>query len=773
MDTTDPDTPPRPPAGTAAPAGAAGTPAAGAPLRRRTLLAGGVAGLASAGLVTGCDSDRPTGKSGPPPPSMVDDVDPLIGTATPGNTYPGAHLPFGFVAASPDTDNPSSAGYTPTDPIVGFSQTHVSGTGGDSRYGNFRVTPITGRVRLDGLGSGRSGEHAEPGYYKVLLTYPKVLTELTATRRCAVHRYTFPDDKGGHLIIDASSVIMTGGAQQPKHTRLAVVGNNSIEGSVTVTGGWGDRGGQYTLHFAAQLDQHFADVATFVDGALDHGFREVTGGAKQRVGAVLSVRSSLRRAVQLRIAVSFVSVAQARSTLDKELGFRSFDAVRADAKAAWRDAMSRAVVSGGTAEQRTVFATALYHCQLMPHDVTGENVWWQGRTPHYEDFYTLWDTHRAVHPLLTLIQPKRQAQMVNSLIETYQYTGWLPDARIAGVNSYIQGGTSGDVVIADAVVKKLPGIDVKTGYRAIRKDGEQNSPKPQIEGRELDDYLRLGYLAIDQQRPDDPHGSRVGSRTLEYAYEDFCIGRVAEHVGDDAVAAKYQQRAKNWAKLWDSTTGVIRPRYSDGRFLSPFDPNDASTPYFYEGSAFQYTTMVPHDVPGLIDRFGGDKKFVAFLDRLFSRDRFDASNEPDLLAPYLYLHAGRPDRTADLTRQLLATGYHAAPDGLPGNDDAGAMSAWYVWTALGLYPNPGQDWYYLTSPLFEHAVLRLADDRTLTITAPGASDTNRYVQSVQLGGKPVPGPWLRHRDLLRGGELRFRLGSKPSGWGVGNRPPKP
>jgi len=739
-------------------------------VRRRSLLAAGTAGVASAGLLTGCDSGGREAR-GAPAPTMYDDVDPLIGTGSPGNTYPGAHLPFGFVAASPDTDNPSSAGYTPTDPIIGFSQTHVSGTGGDSRYGNFRVTPITGRARSDGLGSGRSDEHAEPGYYRVRLTYPDVLAELTATRRCAVHRYTFPDDTGGHLVVDASSVIMTDGAQRPTRTRLAVDGDKSLSGSVTVTGGWGDRGGQYTLHFAARLDRHIDRLATFVDGSFNRGFRQVSGGGEQRVGAVLTVGTEVSRTVELRIAVSFVSVEQARATLDAELGVRSFDAVRDEARSAWRDALSRAVVFGGSAEQRRIFATALYHCQLMPHDLTGENVWWQGKTPHYEDFYTLWDTHRAVHPLLTLIQPKRQAEMVNSLIETYQYTGWLPDARIAGVNSYIQGGTSGDVLIADAVLKKLPGVDVKTGYRAIRKDGEQDSPKPQIEGRELGDYLQLGYLAIDHDRPSDPHGSRVASRTLEYAYEDFCIGRVAERLGDDAVAVRYRKRAGNWANLWDSTTKLIRPRYADGRWLSPFDPNDASSPYFYEGSAFQYTTMVPHDVPGLIKKFGGDQAFVRFLDRLFARNRYDPSNEPDLLAPYLYLHAGRPDRTADQTRRLLADSYHASPDGLPGNDDAGAMSAWYLWTALGLFPNPGQDWYYLTSPLFERAVLRLADDRTLTISAPGASDTNRYVQSVQFGGTPVSGPWIRHADLVRGGELTFRLGRTPSGWGVGNRPP--
>ncbi|GAA4211560.1 GH92 family glycosyl hydrolase [Actinocatenispora rupis] len=742
-------------------------------LRRRTLLRGALGlppALAAAGLLAACE---PSGKAAhdAPPPSMVDDVDPFIGTDTPGNTYPGAHLPFGFAAASPDTDNPSSAGYSATDPIVGFSQTHVSGTGGDSRYGNFRVSPITGRIRTDGLSSGRADEHAEPGYYRVRLTYPKVLVELTASRRCAVHRYTFPDGHGGHLVLDASSVIDTNGAQTPTKTTLKVVGDNKLEGSVTVTGGWGDRGGEYTLYFAARLDQPFAAVATFVDETLSSGFREVTGGRRQQVGAVVSVRTGVHRAVELKVAVSFVSTAQAHRTLADELGMRDFDAVRRDARTAWKDALSRAVVTGGSAEQRKVFATALYHCQLMPHDLTGENVWWKAKTPHYEDYYTLWDTSRALHPLLTLIQPARQAQMVASLIETYQYTGWLPDARIAGVNCFIQGGTNGDVLVADAVVKGLAGVDFRTAYRALRKDGEHDSPKPQVEGRELTDYLRIGYLPVDHERPADSHGSRTASRTLEYAYEDFCIGQVATHFGDSAVAERYRRRSRNWTNLWDGSTGTIRPRYADGRWLSPFDPNDAGSPHFYEGSAYQYTTMVPHDVQGLIVKMGGDAKFVAWLDRLFDKQRFDASNEPDLHAPFLYLHAGRPDRTADVTRRLLAEGYRTGRDGLPGNDDAGAMSAWFVWAALGLYPNPGHDWYYVSAPLFPGATLRLAGDRTLRITADGASDTTRYVQSVRLNGKALTGPWVRHADLVRGGTLAFVLGAKPSTWGRDNRPP--
>ena len=732
---------------------------------RRRLLGGAAVGLLSASLI-GCDDPNRRRHADPPPDSMIDDVDPFIGTDGSGNTYPGAHLPFGFAAPSPDTDNPTSAGYDPAEPIVGFSQTHVSGTGGSSRYGNFRVTPGIGPIRLGTQRYDKADEQATPGSYAVRLTGVNIQVELTATRRCAVHRYTFPDADGGHLIIDAGSVININEGQTVRSAVVRVIGNSQVEGSVTVTGGWGSGDAHYTLYFAAELSRSFTDFTTYSGGRKTTG-RSVTGDT---VGAALSVDTKGARTVELRVALSFISTNWARATLQDEIGDHGFDAVRAAARRSWQDVLSHAIVDGGSAAQRATFATALYHCHLMPHDLTGDNPWWSGIGPHYEDYYTLWDTSRALHPLLTLLQPGRQTDMVSSLLATYQHTGWLPDARIAGVNCYIQGGTSGDVLVADAIVKGLD-IDGKLAYQAIRKDGERNSPDPSVAGRQLTDYLRLGYLPVDGRWAHDPHGDRCASRTLEYAWEDFCISQVARHRGDGATAERYLRRSLNWSHLWDPTTRTIRPRYADGRWLSPFDPADAGSSHFYEGSAYQYTTLVPHDVQGLINRMGGTAAFVAWLDALFARNRYSASNEPDLHAPFLYLYAGRPDRTATITRSLLAEQYQAKRDGLPGNDDAGALSAWYVWTALGLYPNPGQDWYHLGSPLFPAATIQVGDGRTLRITATDTSTANRYVQRVTLRGKPVTQPWVRHSDLVKGGTLAFEMGPKPSGWATNGRPP--
>jgi predicted alpha-1,2-mannosidase len=738
------------------------------PLSRRRLLgAAGLAALGAAGgpLLAGCDGDpgRAATVSGADVPDNTGEADPMVGTGSPGNTYPGAHLPFGFAAPSPDTDHPTSAGYSPTGRIVGFSQTHVSGTGGDSRYGNFRVTPVTGERRADRLAADRGAETASPGYYAVELTGPRVLAELTATRRVGLHRYTFHTARVGHLVLEASSVVADY-AQTPVRSDLRIVGDQDLEGSVTVTGGWGDRGSSYTLYLAARLDRPVRDYATFVgDQLAGAGFREVRGGPNQRTGAVLTVDTSVLPVVELRLALSFVSVARARATLAAEVGEATFDQVRRAARAAWRDALATVRVDGGSAGQRAAFYSALYHCQLMPHDLTGENAWWRSSAAHYEDFYTLWDTSHALHPLLTLIQPKRQAAMVQSLIETYRHTGWLPDARIAGSNAYIQGGTNGDVLVADALAKGLPGIDYRAGYAALRRDGEQNSPDPRVVGRDLGNYLRLGYLPLDHSRPTDVHGDRSASRTLEYALQDHCIALVAEHYGQRDVAAGYRRRAANWTNLWDPGTQAIRPRYSDGRWFSPFDPAKTTSGHFYEGSGYQYAVYPRHDTQGIVARLGGDAGAVRWLDALFDTGRYDPGNEPDLHAPYLYLAAGRPDRAADRLRTLLAA-YRATPTGLPGNDDAGALSAWYVWGALGLYPNAGQDWYYLGSPLFEQASVG-----GLRIVARGTSERNRHVRAAKLNGRQLDRAWLHHRELR--GTLELEMGSTPSGWGQQQRPP--
>ena len=323
--------------------------------------------------------------------------------------------------------------------------------------------------------------------------------------------------------------------------------------------------------------------------------------------------------------------------------------------------------------------------------------------PHFaEDFYTLWDTFRTVHPLLTLVEPQRQRDMVRSLLDTYKHTGWLPDARVAGANGLVQGGTNGDVVIADAVVKHLGGFDLNLAYEAVKKDGDVEADDPLIAGR-APEGLPFTGLACRLAK------TRSATRTLEYAYDDFAIAEVAKATGHADDATRFLKRSANWKTLWDDRLQCIHPRYADGAWLENYDCDytypDSTTPWwdapFYEGSGTQYSSYVPQDPNGLMERTGGKAAFVAWLDHLFD-GHYDAGNEPDILAPYLYLYAGRPDKTADAVRKILAEDYHPAPRGLPGNDDSGTMSAWYVWNARhrGSIPMPGNLLYYIGSPVF-------------------------------------------------------------------------
>ncbi len=426
--------------------------------------------------------------------------------------------------------------------------------------------------------------------------------------------------------------------------------------------------------------------------------------------------------------------------------------------------MGQIEVSGGTDAQKRIFYTALYRSHTMPHDLSGENAWWASSEPHYEDFYTLWDTFRTLHPLLTVIQPQRQRDMIRSLLDTYSHTGWLPDARIAGANGLTQGGSNGDVLIADAVVKGLGGFDSALAYEAIKKDGDYDSPDPMNVGRSLKNYLALGYMPLSE--------TRSASRTLEYAYDDFAISEVAQALGHTDDAVRFRARSGGWQKLWDDKLGCIHPRYGDGSWLENYDCAytypDSTTPWwdapYYEGSGLQYSTFVPHDVGGLIQKTGGKEAFVAWLDRLFDGHHYDQGNEPDLLAPYLYIPAGRPDKTADRVRQIMASRYGTGHTGLPGNDDAGAMSSWYVWSAIGLYPNAGQPLYYIGSPVFDTATIHLEGGKRFTVTAHTVSEANRYVLSARLNGKPLDRAWLSHAELIAGGQLELDMGPAPGDW---------
>ncbi len=714
---------------------------------------------------------------------LIDYADPFVGTEHGGNIVPGAQVPFGFVHASPDTERPTTAGYNPDGRVYGFSQTHVSGTGGASKYGNFLTTPLVGDLRVNDLASPKSEESASPGYYAVRLTRADVKAELTATRLVAFHRYTFPSSKLSHLLIEASSVVQpeTGKNavknQRPVDCWVRVVAPNRIEGSGNFVGGWNQS--PYTIHFSAEFSRPFKAFGTWRDERIEAGTAAASneGG----VGAYATFDTTDDRTVLMKVGVSFVSPERARANLLRETPGWDFDAVKHQAEAAWEGALAKIKVEGGSEEQRRIFYTALFRCHYMPHDLAGENAWWDSSEPHYEDFYAIWDTFRTHFPLLTLIQPRRQRDMVRSLVDTYAHTGWMPDSRIAGANGMTQGGSNGDVVVADAVVKGVKGIDYEKAYRALAKNAEVESARPLYEGRALAEYRRLGYVSMNYPRS--------ASRTVEYAYDDFCVAQVARALGKIEESRKYLQRSKNWMNVWSDETRSARPRFDDGRPLAPFTAAhfypDKDFSYwdapFYEGSGYIYGTYVPHDAQGLINKLGGDEKFVGWLDAFFNnpptRERgfnpglYNHNNEPNFLAAFLYTHAGRPDRTQERVRRILSTEYATGRAGLPGNDDSGAMSSWYVWGAVGLYPNAGQPFYYVASPVFGRSTIDLGGGRAFVVEARGVSDANLYVQSARLDGRPLTRAWLKHEEVASGGRLVLQMGPNPSAWGRDERPP--
>lgn len=711
-------------------------------------------------------------------------VDPFIGTEI-GNTLPGVNLPFGMVRLGPDVAPPNhTTGYRPDKPIRGFTHNHLSGTGGGARYGNIMLIPETGEKELYPQPS-KYNEYARPGYYSVTLKNGEgeVKAELTATARTGVHRYTFfkrpkadttstllltylpVDTIHAHVLIDASTIINMVEAEATSNTysRVSIISDHEIEGSGAFKGGWGGEN-PYEVFFAASFSRPFTSSGTWADGRFDENAKQREG---VNIGAYTDFVLRQQEQVEVRVGISYISQEKARENLEESLP-REFDAIRSDADSTWNRLLDKIEIEGGTPEQKTTFYTALYHTFVMPAEMgKDENPGWQSDKTHFWDFYTLWDTHRTVMPLHTLLIPEKQSAIVQCLLDIYEHRGWLPDAWTAGDYAYVQGGTNADVVIADAVIKSLPGIDLNKAYAAIRKNADSISDDPYKYGRYNKEYNGIGYLSSSVK-----NGS---SRTLEYAYNDFCIAQVAKRLGKEDDYQRYLKRSYNSLNLFDSTTGFFWAKDHAGKWMPGFSPTFKrpdywNGPYFYEGTPWVYSTYFPHDVQLLINKHGGDAKFIQFLDELFDGEHYEIGNEPGFLTPYLYHYAGSPHRSMERIRKLLSE-FTTGRAGLPGQDDSGAMSAWYVFNAMGFYPVAGQDLYLVGSPLFPQSSIHLANGKAFTVCANKTSRENKYVQSAKLNGQTLNKPWFTHEDLKDGGSLELEMGSAPSGWGRQVPPP--
>ncbi len=716
-------------------------------------------------------------------------VDPFIGTEGPGHVFPGASMPFGMVKLGPDCKGHSNPGYISGELIEGFSHTHVSGTGGGAKYGNIMVAPRVGDIDLKDEGSSYSREKAEPGYYAAYLNKQKVYSELTVTHNAGFHRYTFPESKKSSLLIDAGHFLFFGDqwgeAQELVGSEINILSATEVEGYNRVRHGW-NFGGPYTVYFYARLQKPAQEMGTW-KGKDRYPAQKSQFDSGERTGGWFTFSTTDQEEVLLKVGISFVSSQKAKANLENSIPHWDFKQTRQHAFESWNNLLSKISIEASE-EEKTVFYTNLYHVFLMPVDRTGENPKWECDAPYYDDFYAIWDTYRTSHPLMTILLPDRQTDMVKALLDIYKYEDYLPDARSGNYNGRTQGGSNADVLIHDAYVKGLDGIDYELALEAMLKNAEvPPGGDERKEGRGgLWDYNRIGYVSTDYER--------AGSRTLEYSYCDYCIAKLAEGLGKDEIHDKYLEKASSWLNLWDAdytsygANGFIMPKKANGQWHKNFslerraaDGGDVVIfdeftrgyweAFFYESDAWEYSFFVPHDANRLIMACGGKEAFIRRLDTFFINDFFQVSNEPGFLTPHLYTYAGVYDKTAHRLHQILNDNYHTGRDGLPGNDDSGAMGAWFVFNAMGIYPNAGQDVYLIGTPLFEEVVINLPNDNTLRIIANDLNDNNYYIESAYLNGRSLKRAWLKHEEIASGGMLEFNMSDTPGKWEITSVPP--
>lgn len=731
---------------------------------------------------------------------------PIIGTEKMGHTFPGATVPFGAVQLSPDTDTipyevnnrynkdvyKYCAGYQYDDKtIVGFSHTHFSGTG-HSDLGDFLIMPTTGKLQLNpgtedkpenGYRSrfSHSNEVAEPGYYKVMLDDHNIVAEMTTTTRTGFHQYTFPKSDQAHIILDLMAGIYN---YEDKNVWTFVrVENDTLITGYRQTNGWSRT---RTVYFAMSFSKPFTQY-----GAQDYSKKQVYRGfwrkfdqsknhpdlAGKQLRMYFDFNTAEAEKINIKFSLSPVSTRNALENMQQEIPHWNFEQTKTEAQAQWNKELNKIQVATLTEEEKVNFYTAMYHAALMPTvymDVNGEYKGLDQNVHKAEGFvnYTslsLWDTFRAFHPYLNLINPSRNADIIQSMLAHYDQSAlkMLPIWSHYANDNWCMSGYHSVSVIADAVSKGNANFDVQHALEACVATARKRS----YEG--IGYYMDLGYI------PADKNGTSVSS-TLEYAYDDWCIAQLAKKLGNEEVYREFSKRAENWRNVYDASVGFMRPRLSDGTFKKEFDVLKTDGQGFIEGNAWNFSLYVPHDPAAMIEAMGGKKRFTSHLDSLFTMDLSDEffadteditregiignyvhGNEPAHHVAYLYNWTDQPWKTQERIRMILKNQYHDGPAGLGGNDDAGQMSAWYIFSALGFYPvAPGSDQYWLGSPNIKSAVLYLENGNTFTIEAQNQADKNVYVKRVLLNGKLLDRHFITHQEIMQGGILQFQMSAK-------------
>jgi predicted alpha-1,2-mannosidase len=696
-------------------------------------------------------------------------VDPFIGTGGHGHTYPGATVPFGMVQLSPDNGTQGwdwCSGYHYSDSmIVGFSHTHLSGTGiGDLL--DVSVMPMT-NVNPDTLAYrskfSHQQEQAAPGYYQVWLQDSKINAELTTTKRVGFHRYTFPASHASAIKIDLGWAI-----NWDKATDCAIrqISSTTFAGYRKSTG-WAKN---QVVYFAVELSKPVQQLSLFANQLPVAG----QTAQAQKVLAFLQFATAANEQVLMKVALSTASEAGALAGL-QEVNHWSFEKVKQAATQTWNQALSAIEVQSADPAFLRTFYTALYHTYLAPvlnTDALGQykgadHKNYESKQPVYS-VHSLWDTFRGANPLFTITQPDRVGDIIHSYLLFYQQSGLLPVWDLHFNETNTMTGYHAIPIIADAMLKNIKGFDYELAYTAMKASAMQNT-------RGTPYYRQFGFV------PQNKHGWSV-TMTLEYAYDDWCIAQVAKKMGKAADAKMFMERSQFFRNLYDPKTGFFRAKNDDGKWVEPFDPYHSEHGFdgmYIEGTAWQHTFFVPHAVADYAAMLGGKAKLEEKLDSLFTTTsqmngdnvstditgligQYAHGNEPSHHIAYMYTVLGKPYKTAERVRQIMTTMYGDTPDGLVGNEDCGQMSAWYVWSALGMYPmNASAGEYVLGSPLVDKAVIRLPQGKKFVISVSRQSKKSVYIKSATLNGKPIAVKWLTHASLIKGGTLELALADTP------------
>ncbi len=719
--------------------------------------------------------------------SPVDYVNTLMGTQSKrslsnGNTYPAVTVPWGMNFWTPQTGK-SGDGWQYTydaDKIRGFKQTHQPSPWIND-FGQFVVMPVTGELRCDEDGRAswfsHKSETAKPYYYGVYLADHDVTAEIAPTERAAAMRFTWPETENAYVVIDA--------LDRGSYIKLVPEENKIVGYSTRNSGGVPEN---FKNYFVIYFDKPFASYTLWNGKELVNLPRELSA---EHTGAAVGFKTRRGEQITVRAASSFIGIEQAEINLRREIGDKNFETVKREAKAAWNKAMSRVRAEGGTDDQLRTFYSCLYRCLFFPHKMYEIDA--DGKIVHYSPFngkvlpgrmYTgtgFWDTFRALFPFLNLMYPEMNAEIQEGLLHTYKESGWLPEWASPGHRNCMVGNNSASVV-ADAFLKGIAVSDVDKLFEGLLHGANGVNPQVSSTGRlGYEQYNTLGYV------PYDVKINESAARTLEYAYDDWCIAQMAKKLGRPQEEIDlYTHRSQNYRNLFDPETKLMRGRNADGTFRSPFNPfkwGDA----FTEGNSWHYTWSVFHDVQGLIDLMGGKRAFVGMLDTIFSLPPiFDESyyrsviheiremqimnmgqyahgNQPIQHMIYLYNYAGEPWKAQYWVREVMNRLYFATPDGYCGDEDNGQTSAWYVFSAMGFYPVcPGSNQYVLGAPLFKKITLTLAGGKTVKIEAPNNNEKNRYIRNMKLNGKAYNKNWIDYRDLLRGADVTFDMSPEPN-----------